>query len=157
MIATDQEPGTLILFKLDDFVFALDAMKVERVVRAVEITPLPNLPAGGRGVIRVAGEAVPAFDLRVRLGLPLRDVRSSFHFIIARCAGRRVALIVDFVRDVVQAAKAAIIPTEAVLPGLTTVEGWVKINGELIMIHDLGKSLSPDELLALEKAMETEP
>ena len=154
MIATDQEPGALILFELDDFVFAVDAMKVERVVRAVEITPLPNLPAGGRGVILVAGEAVPAFDLRVRLGLPVRDLRSTFHFIIARCAGRPVALIVDFVRDVVQAAKAAFIPTEAVLPGLATVEGWVKIKGELIMIHDLSKFLSMDELLALEKAME---
>ena len=154
MIATDQEPGALILFKLDDFVFAVDAMKVERVVRAVEITPLPNLPAGGRGVILVAGEAVPAFDLRVRLGLPVRDVRSTSHFIITRCPGRPVAVIVDFVRDVVPVAKAAFIPTEAVLPGLATVEGWVKINGELIMIHDLSKFLSMDELLALEKAME---
>ncbi|MEO6786989.1 MAG: chemotaxis protein CheW [Chthoniobacteraceae bacterium] len=155
MSATDDRPGTLILFELDGFHFALDAMKVERVVRAVEITPLPDLPPGVRGIVCVAGAAIPVLDLRVRLGLPVRDVRSTFHFIVTRCAGRLAALVVDFVADVVPAAKAAIIPAAAVLPGLATVEGWVKINGELIMIHDLEKFLSIDEMLSLEKAMKT--
>ena len=145
---------TLILFSLDGFHFALDATKVGRVVRAAEISPLPDLPAGVRGVVCVAGEVVPVFDLRERLGLPAREVRSSDHFITARCGGRVVALMVDAVTDVVPAAKAEIIPTASVLPCLTAIEGWVKINGELIMIHDLSKFLSMDELLVLEKAME---
>ena len=145
---------TLILFALDGFHFALDATKVVRVARAAEITPLPDLPSGVRGVVGVGGEVIPAFDLRVRLGLPVREVRSSDHFIIAHCGERLAALIVDDVTDVTPAATAAIIPAAAALPGLESVGGWVKINGELIMIHDLWKFLSMDELLALEKAVE---
>jgi purine-binding chemotaxis protein CheW len=153
MNPTDDATSTLLLFKLDGFHFALDALKVERVVRGVEITPLPGLPAGVRGVVGVAGRVIPVFDLRARLGLPPRAVRSSDHFIISRCADRLAALVVDSVTDVLPAGKAAIIPASDVLPGLEAVEGWAKTNGELIMIHDLGKFLSMDELLALELAM----
>src|SRR5262245_61369247 len=49
----DAMTETLILFTLDGNQFALDALKVERVVRSAEITPLPELPAGVRGVIGV--------------------------------------------------------------------------------------------------------
>ncbi len=146
---------TLILFVLDGNHFALDALKVERVVRSAEIAPLPDLPPGIRGVLAVAGDIIAVFDLRERLGLPLREIRGSDHFIIARCDGRLAALVVDDVMDVVPAAKAAIIPTGTVLPGLASIEGWAKINGELIMIHDLGKFLSMEETLMLEKAMKT--
>ncbi len=149
--------ATLILFALDGFHFALDATKVERVARATEITPLPDLPSGVRGIVGVGSTAVPVFDLRARLGLPLREVRSSDHFIIAHCGERLAALIVDDVTDVTPAVSAAIIPTATALPGLESIEGWVKINGELIMIHDLGEFLSLDELLALEKATGPEP
>ncbi len=145
---------TLILFALDRFHFALDATKVVRVARATEITPLPDLPLGVRGVVGVGGEVVPVFDLRARLSLPVREVRSSDHFIIAHCGERLAAMIVDDVTDVTPAVSAAIIPAATVLPGLESVEGWVKINGELVLIHDLGKFLSLDELLALEKAVE---
>src|SRR3546814_11301846 len=31
-------------------------------------TPLPNAPAGVRGIINLRGQVVPIFDLRVRLG-----------------------------------------------------------------------------------------
>ena len=155
MAPNDTTASTLILFELDGFRFALDALKVQRLVRAGEITPLPGLPAGVLGVVSVAGEVVPVFDLRGRLRMPPRAVRSSDHFIIVRCDARLVALVVDNVTDVVPAAEAGFISASEVLPGLASVEGWVKVNGELIMIYDLGKFLSMDELLSLEKAMRT--
>ena len=145
---------TLILFALDGFHFALDATKVERVTQATAITPLPDLPTGVSGIVGVGSAVVPVFDLRARLGLPVREVRSGDHFIIAHCGERMAALIVDDVTDVTPAASAAVIPAAAALPGLESVGGWGKINGELIMIHDLWKFLSMDTLLALENAVE---
>jgi purine-binding chemotaxis protein CheW len=153
MSPPDALPGTLILFTLDGFHFALEALQVERVARAVEIVPVPDLPRGVRGVVHVRGQVVPVLDLRVRLGLAAREIRLSDHFIVLRSAGRQLAVMVDDVTDVVPAAQVAMIAAPAVLPGLAAVEGWVKVKGELIMIHDVEKFLTTEEMAALELAM----
>jgi purine-binding chemotaxis protein CheW len=144
---------TLILFDLDGFHFALDALKVERVEPAAEISPVPDLPRGVLGVVNVAGKAVPVFDLRGRLGLATRGVSSRDHFILARAGGRVVALMVDSVTDVLPADFGGIITAPSVLPGLESVGGWAKVNGDLIMIYDLEKFLSADERATMESAL----
>ena len=153
MTRTDNPKANLVLFDIDGFRFALDATVVERVVRAAEIAPVPELPRGVRGVVNVRGKVLPVLDLRERLRLPHRELRSTDHFIVLQCAGRPIALMVDEVTDVVPAAKAAMTEAPAVLPGLTSVEGWVKVKGELILIHDVEKFLTTEEMAALERAM----
>ncbi len=148
-------PEILILFELDGFFFGIDALNVERVVRAVEIAPVPGLPSGVIGVVHVRGKVLPVFDLRGRLGLAPRAVRASDHFIVLRSAGRQVAVVVDEVADVVPASMAGTISAPAVLPGLDSVEGWMKINGERIMIHDINKFLTTREMAELENALKT--
>ena len=64
------------MIDLQAVVFGLGGQRpagvVERVVQAVEITPLPGAPDGMLGVIDVAGRVLPVFDLRQRLELPPR-------------------------------------------------------------------------------------
>ncbi len=74
----------MIGFWLDGHRFGLELSAVERVVRMVEITPLPNAPAIVMGAINVEGRIIPVVDIRARLGLPQRAVRPSDALILAR-------------------------------------------------------------------------
>src|ERR1700712_4788121 len=96
----DSEPQPLIVFRLDDNRYGLRADAVERVVRTVEITPLPKAPPTVLGVINAEGQVIPVFDMRRRFQLPERMPDLSDHLIIARAGGRRVALAVDEALDV---------------------------------------------------------
>jgi purine-binding chemotaxis protein CheW len=67
--------GDLILFSLDERRFALPLRSVERVVRAVDITPLPDAPQMVLGVIDVQGEIVSVINLRRRCRMPERELQ----------------------------------------------------------------------------------
>ena len=88
---------SLLVFRIGEKEFALGVAAIERVVRAVEIAPLPDAPRGVRGTINVQGRMVPVFDLTTRLGQP---VRVGDHLIIARTPQRTVALLVESVESV---------------------------------------------------------
>ena len=55
-----------VLFALDAGRYALPLESVERIVRAAEITPLPNTPAVVLGALDIAGDILPVFSLRRR-------------------------------------------------------------------------------------------
>jgi purine-binding chemotaxis protein CheW len=93
--ATDGAAETWVLFLIDGQTYALQIGEVERIVRAVEVKPLPESPPYVRGIVNVQGRVLPVVDLRLRFGQPSRDVRPEDHFIIARTPTLSVILPVD--------------------------------------------------------------
>ncbi len=93
--ATNTVTETCVLFLLDEQTYALGIDEVERIIRAVEVTPLPETPPHVRGIVNVQGQVLPVIDLRARFGLPPRDLRLEDHFIIARMPTHSVILPVD--------------------------------------------------------------
>ncbi|MBV9127263.1 MAG: purine-binding chemotaxis protein CheW [Verrucomicrobia bacterium] len=144
----------LVIFTLDEHHFAMCLGAVDRVVGAVEIAPLPDAPAGVRGVINVQGKILPVFDPRVRCGMPSRELRISDQFIIARTRRREVALVVDAVGGVVRRGEANVTPAASILPNFGAVEGVMKLDGDLILVHDIDRFLTMDEAERLQIAME---
>ena len=144
---------SLVVFSLDAQHFALSVGAVERVVRAVEITPLPGAPNGVCGVIDLHGAVIPVFDLRAHFGQPSRAVRPEDHLVIVRTARRRVALLADAALGVVSASGPEVIPAVEILPGLDAIEGVVKLDGGIVLIHDLDRFLRIAEDDALASAM----
>lgn len=53
-----------MVFVLDEQSYALYLPSVERVVRAVEVTPLPKAPDIVSGIINLRGKITPVVDLR---------------------------------------------------------------------------------------------
>ena len=151
----DASPGQQhLVFSLDEQLFALRLPAVERVVRAVEVTPLPGAPEIVRGVINVRGQITPVFDLRRRFGLPAREIMPSHHLVIARARTRAVALMVDEVRGVDEGLAEGAVAADEILPGVGHVEGVAKLGGDLIFIHDLDKFLSLEEGRELDGVLE---
>ncbi len=143
----------LLVFALDDVRYALLLASVERVVRAVEITPLPDAPDIILGVINVQGRIVPVADIRKRFRLPARGIALSDQIVIAHIPSRPFALVADTVYGIVECSEREIIASERILPGLEYVEGIVKIDSGMILIHDLDKFLALDEEKSLEQVM----
>ncbi len=146
----------LVVFALERQRYALPLAAAQTAARAVEVTPLPKAPSIVLGVINVRGQIIPVLNIRQRFGLPQREIDLSDQFIIARTAKRAVALVVDTVVGVLTRPAESVIAPEAIVPGLDYVQGVVKLDDDLIFIHDLDTFLSLDEENALEEALPTD-
>jgi purine-binding chemotaxis protein CheW len=147
-------PDKLVVFNLDEQRFAIDLACVERVIHIVEITPLPKAPPFVLGIINMNGRIIPVFDIRKRFLLPPRDTHLGDQMIVASTSKRTAALLVESVSDVIEISEEKIIASESILPGLEYVEGVVKMEDGMILIHNLEQFLSIEEEEALNEAME---
>lgn len=152
-LASSDTAKKMIVFTLDDQRYGLGLASVERITRIVEIVQLPKKPEIVLGVINVGGEIIPVMNVRRRFQLPERELDLRDHLIIARASRRRVALAVDAVLGVVEASESNTTLGGKISPGLDYVEGVVKLDDGLILIHNLGTFLSPEEEKTLEEAM----
>jgi len=147
-------PDDLVVFWLDGKRYALRLSAVERVVPMVEVTHLPKAPAIVLGVIDVHGRIVPVINIRRRFGLPQREIDPDDQLIIAQTRKRAVALVADGVSGLLSRKEIEIISAEQVLPAMEYVEGIIKLEDGLVLIHDLDKFLSLDEERTLDSALQ---
>ena len=158
--ARDAEPATsmrsrVAVFILGDQRYALPLSAVERVVRVVEVTPLPQAPDIVLGVVNVQGRVVPVVNLRRRFRLPERAIALTDQLVIAHTTRRPVALVVDAVTGVLEYSGREAVGARDIVPGMEYVEGVVKLADGLVLIHDLDRFLSLDEVTALDRAIES--
>lgn len=143
----------LVIFILDESRFALKLSAVERVVRIVEITLLPKAPDIVLGIIDVQGGIIPVIDVRKRFRFPKRETQLNDQLVIARTVKRTVALLADDVTGVMACPVERIVEGEKVVSGMAFVQGIVKIDDGMILIHDLDTFLSLDEEQRLDDAL----
>ena len=146
-------PNQLLVFAIEGQNYALRVSAVERVVRAVEVVPLPSAPEIVSGVIDAGGRVLPVVNLRRRFRLPEHDINPSDQMIIANTSRRTVVLVVDGTSGVVELADEAITPAGDILPDLEFVKGVVRLDGGLTLIQDLDAFLSLDEEEQLDDAL----
>lgn len=144
-----------VVLTLDEQRYALDISGVERIVRAAEITNLPKAPDIVLGVVNVRGQVIPVVNLRKRFQLPEREIDLMDQFIIARTSKRSVALVADSVGGVIERSTQDVVKAGQILPNMEYVDGVVKTEDGLILIHDLETFLSLEEERVLETAMES--
>jgi purine-binding chemotaxis protein CheW len=148
--------NSLVIFTLDEHSYALHLPAVERALRMVEISPLPKAPEIVLGVINIQGRIVPVFNVRKRFRLPERETSLSDQLIVAQTSRRTVAMLADAVSGVVAYPEQQVIAAERILPGLEYVEGVAKLEGGMILIHDLDKFLSLEEETTLDNALKAD-
>ncbi|MEW6614372.1 MAG: chemotaxis protein CheW [Thermodesulfobacteriota bacterium] len=142
-----------VVFTLDEQRYALYLSDVERIVRIVEITPLPKEPEIVMGIINVGGQVVPVVSIRKRFRLSEREIDLSDRLIIARTSMRTVALVVDEAKGVVESPEQKVVAAEEVLPCMDYVEGVIKLEDGLVLIHDLDTFLSLEEEEVLNESL----
>ena len=147
------ETAQWLVFYLDEGRYALPLAAVDRIVRAVHVTPMPGAPSIILGAIDVQGRVLPVFNIRRRFGLPERSVAPSDHFLIAHTARRTVVLVIDAAQGVVGHAATAVTEGANVARDLEHIRGVIQLDDGLVLIHDLEQFLSPDEARLLDEAM----
>ena len=143
----------LVVFTLDDQRYALHLSAVERIVRVVEVTPLPKAPDIVLGIVNIQGRIIPVVNIRKRFHLPEREINLSDQLIIANTSKRPVALLTEAVNEVIEQSAERVATSEEILSGIKYVEGVVKLEDGMILIHDLDKCLSLEEEKVLDEAM----
>jgi purine-binding chemotaxis protein CheW len=142
-----------VAFTLDEGHYALDLSAVERIIQTVEITLLPEAPDIVLGVINIHGKIIPVVNIRRRFRLSEKDIEPTNRLIIAHTLKRTVALVVDVVLGVIETPEDRVVKTDTVLPGMDYVQGVVKMEDGMILIHDLNKFLSLEEEKTLDTAI----
>ena len=157
---TNNEPRTTIsgihwvLMTVDGQAYALPLTAVDRILRMVEITPLPGAPDVVAGVIDVQGEVVAVVSIRKRLGLMHRSVEISDSLVVAHTRNRRLAVIAESVLCVVERSGDDVANTSGITRDNQYIEGVLKTGDGLVLIQDLDKFFSFEEENSLERAME---
>ena len=142
-----------VAFTLDEGHYALDLNAVERIIQTVEVTLLPEAPDIVLGVINIHGKIIPVVNISRRFHLPEKDIEPTNRLIIAHTLKRTVALVVDVVLGVIETPEDRVVKADTVLPGMDYVQGVVKMEDGMILIHDLNKFLSLEEEKTLDIAI----
>ncbi len=150
---TEAPRRSVVVFSLDEQCYALPLDRVKRSIRAVAITPLPELPPIVLGIMDLGGSVMPVIDVRKRFGHPSREIRLSDHLIVATTGRRTVALLVDQTKGVIEISPESYAPAEKILPGMELVDGAISLADGLVLIHDLNRLLSLDEETAIENVL----
>ncbi len=143
----------ILLFTLGEGRYALPAIVLRQVVRAVSLAPLPKAPGIVEGAIDYHGTVVPVLDIRARLGLAPKPLAASDHFLIAATRGRLVGLRVDGANALIAIDPKTIERPDRFAPKDRLFAGLAKLPDGLVLIQDLDAFLSEAEAAAIATAM----
>jgi purine-binding chemotaxis protein CheW len=135
----------LVAFILGEQQYALPLTTVQRVVRMVEVTPLPKAPEIVLGVIDFQGTIIPVMSMRKRFGLSEPETSLSDQLVVADTATRSVALVVNSVTGVLERTAEQVTEAEKIVPRAQYVEGITRLEGGILFIHNLEHFLSVKE------------
>jgi len=95
-----QACGQFSTFYVGDMFFGVDVLNVQEVLRAQQMTRVPQAPNVIEGLINLRGQIVTAIDMRKRLRLPQRADDVPPMNMVVRTADGAVSLLVDEIGDV---------------------------------------------------------
>lgn len=150
-MAGRQASVEIVAFDLGRRRFGLIVDDVERVLRAVALTPVPNAPAVIEGLINVAGAPVAVMDLRKHLGLRPKSIDVDDVLIVTRASGRRVAIRADRAAGVLTVDAADVHDTAALGPMGPHLAGLAALPDGIMLIHDPRAFLTQAEATEIDR------
>jgi purine-binding chemotaxis protein CheW len=143
----------LFVFTVGRQQFAIHLSNLERIVRIVEIDPLPLAPEFIAGTINFHGEFLAVLNIRKLFLMPQRDIDLNDKLIITSTPRNRIALWVDSVNEIVERDDEAIFKTDKILLDVGYVEGLFRFNDGMVLLNDLDKFLTPVQFAKLTEAL----
>jgi purine-binding chemotaxis protein CheW len=156
------ETTQYLTFKLGEEVFALDVNVVREILDFTTITKVPQTPEFMRGVINLRGSVVPVVDMRLKFGMSATEKTVNTCIVVVEVAlGSEQAILgalVDSVQEVFELEPDAIEPAPKIGTRLRTdfIRGMGKRDGQFIIILDIDRIFSNDEIEAAQKIREND-
>lgn len=136
-----------ITFRLEED-YGIELTRIKEIIRHQEMTAIPEAPPFILGILNLRGTAVPVIDARRLFQLPEKEINAFSVIIVMEVLGRLVGLLVDAVSDMVSIKDSDITspPKFSERKGTRFIKGMVQKEKKFIMILDVGRLFSTDEI-----------
>ncbi len=143
---SDTESGDsqeFVTFTIAGQLFGIPVLQIQDVLSSYHITPIPLAPPEITGSLNLRGRVITAIDVRLRLGLPMRESGAKSMSIVAENGGELYSLMVDAVGEVLALSQSAF---ERNLPTLDAKfraysEGIYRLEDQLLVVLDVNRLL----------------
>jgi purine-binding chemotaxis protein CheW len=149
------EIAQYLTFLLSGEMYAVGILNVKEIIEYGSLTEIPMMPAFIRGVINLRGSVVPVIDLAARFGgHQTESSRRTCIVIIELTSGEErhdIGVVVDAVSEVLEVSSADIEPAPAFGAKIRAdfIQGMGKIGGKFVIILDIQRVLSVEEIASL--------
>ena len=151
--------GKYLTFMLAGESYGIAVLKIREIIRLVEITSVPQMPAHVVGVINLRGKIIPVVDLRIKFGLKKAEASERTCIVVVqhtRASGgtSQMGLVVDAVEEVTNIAQADIEPPPDFGTKCDTeyILGMAKIKGKVKTLLDIDRVVASDVMSDLASA-----
>ncbi|MBS4099596.1 MAG: chemotaxis protein CheW [Sulfuricella sp.] len=161
--AVEENQGQFLTFLLGGEMFAIPILNIKEIIEYGSLTSVPMMPAFIRGVINLRGRVVPVVDIAQRFGRnPTAVTRRTCIVIVEIVAdGERldVGMVVDSVSEVLEIPHGEIEPPPSFGARIRAdfIYGMGKISGKFVVILNVDKVLSIEEMALLGQAGNAAP
>lgn len=149
-----------VTFCLGEELFGVAVTRAREILDLAPVTRVPQTPDYLLGVINLRGQVVPVVDLRVKLGLPKRETTRDTCIIVmeVQLDGEAITVggLADSVREVLELRDDQIEPPPRMGTRLKTefIAGMGKVNEEFLILLEIDKVFSGEELAVVQEAGE---
>jgi purine-binding chemotaxis protein CheW len=153
--AAEKEQHQFLTFLIGGEPFAISILVIKEIIEFGNLTSVPLMPDFIRGVLNLRGQVVPVIDLAARFGRARAEVARRTCVVIIEMDNdgekQDVGVLVDSVSEVMD------IPADMLQPAPTFgarirvdfIKGMVEVEGRFIVILDVERVLSLDEIALL--------
>ncbi|PLX15607.1 MAG: chemotaxis protein CheW [Candidatus Muiribacterium halophilum] len=155
----DHLAGKYLTFYLEQEVYGIEILKVQEIIGMMKVTKFPKVPHFVRGVINLRGKVIPVIDLRQKFNMTGQEDTEKTCIIVTQIETEKVemrqGILVDEVSEVIDIESANIEqrPDFGSSSNDDFVLGVGKINDKVIILIDVEKILSDNELISLGEAL----
>ncbi len=151
-----KEINSFIIFKLINEYFAINVSKVLSILELQDITEVPEAPPYMKGVINLRGDVLPIVDSHVKFNMPRQEITTMTCILVLEVLDKnnqyiKLGLLVDQVDEVMEILKINVLPSPTIGEAYKSryITGLYKRNEQLIMILDIDKLLTTNEIVTL--------
>jgi purine-binding chemotaxis protein CheW len=152
--------NSYLSFKLENELFAAHVSKVLNILEMSKITKVPKSPEYMLGVMNLRGTVLPIVDTRIKFGLKVSDFTVNTCIIVLDIDmdgdSIIVGALVDSVQEVLEVESTNIMPPPSIGSKYRSefIEGVTKSGDNFIMILDMDKVFSTEELSIVKDSVE---
>jgi purine-binding chemotaxis protein CheW len=150
-----EEQQQYLTFQLGDEIFAIGILTIREIIEYGFVTDVPMTPPFIRGVLNLRGAVVPVVDLAERFGRQPQGNTKRTCIVIVEIesdkGSQAMGVVVDAVNEVLEITHNNIEPPPEFGAHIRTdfVKGMGKINGKFVVILDLNRVLSVEEIVVV--------
>jgi len=157
------ETRQYLTFRLSNETFAIDVAKVREVLDLTTITAIPRTPEFMSGVINLRGSVVPVVDLRLCFEMTRTESTRNTCIVVVEVQldgeATVIGALADSVEEVIDLEPEQIQPAPKIGAQIRTdfIKGMGKRDSQFIMILDIDRIFSAEELSAVRSAELNKP